>query len=261
MSASVYCCRFYFGVPGATHLQYVGPHHKTAKGDETKQQGPWPVDADWGQVGVMHVQSGHSTLLRHSRGPNTPTLESAPHMIDIRFMFIDTNTGGGFSYSSFRTWFTTLLLRRTGVSFTPHFMRNIWVTWLKQLSPEIAARQENMFHNAIAHVMGNSVPQWDRSYYQVSLQAQGLAALQLLPQWRLDITKEIREARQAALQADVQPMVAENIIAEQQECSVGAGVPAPEPQVAAEVFAEVPHPAQVAAPSPNARWWAWAWFW
>lgn len=242
-------------------LHSVIKHHKIGKADENKQQGPFVADPEFSKVAMKHVLHGHAILLQHSRGLGTATLHTQPTMAEIRFMFIDPNTGSGYTDNGFRTWFTTLLYSRTGASFTPHFMRNHLVTWLMEATAQSTAHNESVFHKAVAHLLGNSLQEWSRSYNQSSLQVQGQAALSMLPEWRLKITAELRLARQPAEPAVVEPQQVKQLAAEQQEGLEGAGDAPQEPQVAAEVIDEpAPSPSFAACP-PTSRWWPRARLW
>lgn len=249
-------CRFFFHGTDQEQLQYVVYHHKTSRGDGNKQLGPFKVDNDWNTLALLHVQHGHTTLLQHSRGPTTPTLVSHSSMPGIRHMFIDPSTGSGYTCHGFRTWFTGLLRLKAGVCFSPHFIRNHLVTGMLLSTPQTSAHNESEFHRAVAHVMGNSLPEWTRSYCQVSMHVQGQAALDYLPEWRLEITAPIRLARQPAHAAVEQPRQVENIVTQHQECSEGVVGSAQLPRVAAEVS---PVAAATDALAPTPRWWAWHW--
>ena len=230
------CDRRFFS-KGPDLLGYVVIHHKTARGDANKQIGPFTVDADWNQLALTHAEHGHRCLLRRARGACSPSLQTHPALPDIGPMFIDPSTGCGFTESGFRAWFSKLVLLRKGVALNPHAMRHHLVTELV-CEPEGSANAVSAFNSTVAHLMGNSLQEWSRSYCLAEPQQLAQAAIDALQAWRLQVTAGVRGGVAAV------PVV----MADAGE--IGAG-----PAGCRAVGAARP----TAAPSVG-KWWPWNWF-
>lgn len=109
------------------------------------------------------------------------------------------NKQGRSFQGSYSTWWKEAVCPLIGATFSPRWLRHIWVE--ARMDGE---EEEGPSHQDAAVVMGNSLEQWVATYHTTYRGSAAARAVARMDQWRAACLKVVAEEREAAQGAKMQ---------------------------------------------------------